>query len=322
MQKRSRSILIFTILFAYIIFQFLWWEVLLVRQTTQISNEQQKLTELTSTDANLLRQQINELQQKKQVRIYMIAGEGTVFLLLLLFGIYKIRQAYERETQLVQQQKNFLLSVTHELKTPIAAAKLQLQTLLKHQHLDPEKQKQLLNSALSETNRLNRLIEDVLLANQAENNNLSIRPEKINLSELVKDTLSNYFSDMLSSGEVKLKIQENLYANADKLFFPSVIINLVENAIKYSFEKTEVTVVLEKQNDQIVLSVKDQGSGIPPGEKEKIFEKFYRIGSEETRTSKGTGLGLYIVRKITDAHQAKIQVLNNEPKGSIFKISL
>jgi signal transduction histidine kinase len=314
--------LIFTILFAYIIFQFLWWEVLLVRQTTQISNEQQKLMELTSTDANLLRQQVNDLQHKKQMRIYMIAGEGTVFLLLLLFGIYKIRQAYERETQLVQQQKNFLLSVTHELKTPIAAAKLQLQTLLKHQNLDPEKQKQLLNSALSETNRLNRLIEDVLLANQAENNNLSINPERINLSELVKDTVSNYFSDKLVSGEVKLNIQENLYANADKLFFPSVIINLVENAIKYSFDKTEVIVSLEKQNDQTVLFVKDHGSGIPSEEKEKIFEKFYRIGSEDTRKSKGTGLGLYIVKKITDAHQAKIQVLNNEPKGSIFKISL
>jgi two-component system, OmpR family, sensor histidine kinase CiaH len=321
MQKRSRSILIFTILFGYIILQFLWWEVLLVRQTTQISNEQQKLTELTSTDPALLKQQLNELQRKKQNRIYMIAGEGTVFLLLLLFGIYKIRQAYEREQELMQQQKNFLLSVTHELKTPIAASKLQLQTLLKHQ-LNPEKQKQLLISALNETNRLNRLIEDVLLANQAENNNLNIHPENTNLSELVMQTVSNYFSDKISSGAIKLSVEENVFAKVDKLFFPSILINLIENAIKYSFGEPMIVVGLVKQNDQVVISVADNGAGIPTNEKEKIFQKFYRVGNEDTRTTKGTGLGLYIVKKIADAHGAKINVSDNTPKGSVFKISL
>lgn len=321
MRKRSKSILIFTILFGYIILQFLWWEVLLVRQTTQISNEQQKLTELTSTDASSLKKQVDELQHKKQMRIYMIAGEGTVFLLLLLFGIYKIRQAYERETQLVLQQKNFLLSVTHELKTPIAAAKLQLQTLLKHQ-LDTEKQKQLLNSALNETNRLNRLIEDVLLANQAENNNLSVNPEKLNLSELVKQTASNYFPGPLASGELKTNIQPDVYVNADRLLFPSVIINLVENALKYSPEKPDVEVSLLAKEGKAVLLVSDKGIGIPAAEKERIFQKFYRIGNEDTRSAKGTGLGLYIVKKITDAHHADIRVSDNHPNGSVFKITL
>jgi two-component system, OmpR family, sensor histidine kinase CiaH len=321
MQKRSRSILIFTILFGYIILQFLWWEVLLVRQTTQLSNEQQKLTEITSTDPALLKQQLNELQHKKQMRIYMIAGEGTVFLLLLLFGIYKIRQAYERETELMQQQKNFLLSVTHELKTPIAASKLQLQTLLKHQ-LDPEKQKQLLNSALNETNRLNRLIEDVLLANQAENNNLKIHPENTNVSELVTQTVYNYFSDKISAGAIRLAIEENVFGNVDKLFFPSILINLIENAVKYSFDEPKIDVGLTRQNGQVILRVADYGSGIPAKEKEKIFQKFYRVGNEDTRTTKGTGLGLYIVKKIADAHGAKIDVSDNIPKGSVFKISL
>lgn len=320
MKNNSRSILIFTILFGYIILQFLWWEVLLVRQANDIINEKQKIIELTSTDANLLKTQIAELEHKKEMRTYMIVGEGTVFLLLLLFGIYKIKQAYDRETQLVQQQKNFLLSVTHELKTPIAATKLQLQTLLRHPELDAAKQKELIMGAVNETNRLNRLIEDVLLANQAENNNLKINKENLDLSELTEQTVKNYFSDKIANKQIKLNVEKNIFYEGDKLFFPSIIINLIENALKYSPENAEVIVKLDKQNGKINLTVSDKGIGIPDKEKQKVFEKFYRIGNEETRQAKGTGLGLYIVKKIADAHQAKIQLTNNQPKGTIVNV--
>ena len=111
MKNSNRSKLIITILFGYIIMQFLWWEVLLVRQTSQISSEQQKLMEITSTDSASLDKQIAELDSKKQNRIYMIVGEGTVFLLLLLYSFYRIRKASNRELELVTQQKNFLLQV-------------------------------------------------------------------------------------------------------------------------------------------------------------------------------------------------------------------
>lgn len=317
MKNRSRSKLIITILFGYIIMQFLWWEVLLVRQTTQISNEQQKLMEITSTNAGSLEKQIADLQQKKQNRIYMIVGEGTVFLLLLLYAFYRIRKASNKEIELVTQQKNFLLSVTHELKTPIAATKLQLQTLLKHKQLSQEQQDQLLTNAVNETNRLNRLIEDVLLANSADKE-LQLNKETINLSELTSETVSNYFSGK----SVKAKIENGISASVDKLLFPSLIINLTENALKYSPENSEVLVTLNKQEGRINLYVSDLGSGIPDKEKQKIFEKFYRVGNEETRKAKGTGLGLYIVRKIVEAHNGKIEVTDNKPNGSVFKVSI
>lgn len=317
MKNRNRSKLIITILFGYIIMQFLWWEVLLVRQTTQISNEQQKLMEITSTDAGSLEKQIADLQYKKQNRIYMIVGEGTVFLLLLLYAFYRIRKASNKEIELVTQQKNFLLSVTHELKTPIAATKLQLQTLLKHKQLSAEQQEQLLTNAVNETNRLNRLIEDVLLANSADKE-LQLNKETLNLSELTSETVSNYFSGK----NVKTKIENGISASADKLLFPSLIINLTENALKYSPENSEVQVSLNKQDGKINLSVSDLGSGIPDSEKQKIFEKFYRIGNEETRKAKGTGLGLYIVQKIVEAHNGKIEVTDNKPNGSVFKVSI
>lgn len=294
---------------------------MLVRQTTQISNEQEKLMAITSTDAVSLEKEIDELRTKKQNRIYMIVGEGTVFLLLLLYAFYRIRKASEKEIELVTQQKNFLLSVTHELKTPIAATKLQLQTLLKHKQLDAVQQEQLLNNAINETNRLNRLIEDVLLANSAEKN-LVLNRENINVSELTEQVMSNYFSDKKAKGVLKSEIEKGIFATVDKLLFPSIIINLVENAFKYSPENSPVQISLSSQNGKLNLSISDNGFGISEKEKQKIFEKFYRVGNEETRNTKGTGLGLYIVEKIVVAHNGTIEVQDNKPKGSVFKISI
>lgn len=317
MKNSNRSKLVITILFGYIIMQFLWWEVLLVRQTTQISNEQQKLMEITSTDPSVLERQITDLQAKKQHRIYMIVGEGTVFLLLLLYAFYRIRKASNKEIELVNQQKNFLLSVTHELKTPIAATKLQLQTLLKHKQLSEEQKEQLLTNAVNETNRLNRLVEDVLLANNADKE-LKINKEAVDLSQLTEDTILNYFPGK----KIKAKIESGITASADKLLFPSLIINLTENALKYSPENSEVELVLCRENGKVNLSVSDNGYGIPDLEKVKIFDKFYRVGNEETRKAKGTGLGLYIVQRIVEAHNGKIEITDNKPKGSVFKIVL
>ncbi|MBK7666470.1 MAG: two-component sensor histidine kinase [Sphingobacteriaceae bacterium] len=321
MKSRNRSKLVITILFGYIIMQFLWWEVLLVRQTSQISNEQQKLMEITSTDAVTLEKQINDLQHKKQVRIYMIVGEGTVFLLLLLYAFYRIRKASNKEIELVNQQKNFLLSVTHELKTPIAATKLQLQTLLKHKQLPVDQQEQLLTNAVNETNRLNRLIEDVLLANSADKN-LALNKENVNVSELTEQIILNYFSDKKAKGILKTEIQNGLSSTLDKLLFPSIIINLVENAFKYSPDNSQVLISLNNQNGKLNLSVSDNGFGISEKEKSKIFDKFYRVGNEETRNTKGTGLGLYIVEKIVVAHNGTIEVQDNKPNGSVFKVSI
>jgi K+-sensing histidine kinase KdpD len=315
----KRTTLIFSVLVGYIVLQFLWWEVLLVRQSNDIITKEQKITAISSTNDQLIERDIELLEKKKMKRVYMITGEGTVFLLILLFGIYLVRRSVKKETQLANQQKNFISSVSHELKTPIAATKLQLQTLIKHE-LGRDKQKQLLNSALDETERLHKLVDNVLLANQIENNNLTSQKEDGNLSEVTENTITRYFQNRIDSGELTYSIEKDIFYSLDKDLFPSVIINLIENAIKYSFATVRITVSLKNNNNHPVLEVADQGIGISDPEKLQVFDKFFRSGNEDTRRTKGTGIGLYIVKRICDLHHAKIKVLNNMPGGSIFRI--
>jgi signal transduction histidine kinase len=299
--------------------QFLWWEILLVRQNDTIIYEKQKLIELTSTNAVQLKQDIMLLHHKKNMQTVMIVSEGTVFLLLLLFGIYKIKQAHDKELLLNNQQKNFFLSITHELKTPIAATKLQLQTLQK-QKLDEKTQQELITNALRETERLNVLIDNVLLASRLETDEFIFKKEKENLGNIVNEILNRYYKKEINAGDLKMALDPDVSAEIDKNAFPSIITNLVDNALKYSPAKKEIFVELLKEKSKALLRVKDKGCGISNSDKEKIFTKFYRAGNEETRNSKGTGLGLYIVNYIVKRHNATLSVKNNEPAGSIFQI--
>jgi K+-sensing histidine kinase KdpD len=308
-----------SVLFGYILLQFLWWEVLLVKQNDKIITEKQKLMELTSTSDKQLKEDLAILHHKKKMQTVMIVSEGTVFLLLLLFGIYRVKQTQDKETMLNNLQKNFFLSITHELKTPIAATKLQLQTLQKQKLNDNTKQ-ELIENALLETERLNILIDKVLLASRLETDEFIFKKEKQNVSELIVSTINRYYKNELAKTELKLNVAQNIYLDIDKSAFPSVITNLIDNALKYSASQKEILVELENKGGSTVLRVCDKGCGISAQDKKKIFSKFYRAGNEETRSSKGTGLGLYIVNYIINKHQAAIEVRDNLPQGSIFEI--
>lgn len=321
MKKRSRSIVILAIVFGYILLQFMWWEILLVRQTGQIINEKQKLTALEIADSGRLQLEISALQHKKTTQTIMIVSEGTVFLLLLLFGMYKIKQAMDKERALASQQKNFFLSITHELKTPIAATKLQLQTL-QRSGLDEETKTQLINNALLENERLNKLINNVLFASRFESEQFVIRAEKQYLTQFVENLLQRYFSKEIDNKTLFFALESDVEVQIDSLSFQSVITNVIENAFKYSAQHVEVLVRVFTEAGMAVIEIADKGIGIKDEDKEKVFEKFYRVGDEETRNSKGTGLGLYIVKFLVEQHQGKITLKNNVPKGSIFEIRI
>jgi K+-sensing histidine kinase KdpD len=224
-------------------------------------------------------------------------------------------RAVRRQFTLQKQQENFMMAITHELKTPIAIAKLNLETLQKHQ-LDDNKRQKLIQMTLQETNRLNALASNILVTAQLEAGR-SYSKEELDFSDLVKSCMHDFIT-RYPDRHWNISISEETELTGDPLLLQILVNNLVENAVKYSTAKSEISCNLYTENGFIVLSISDEGPGIPASEKRKVFQKFYRIGSEQTRSAKGTGLGLYLCRKIAEDHDAIINIEDKSPQGSIF----
>lgn len=318
--KRSRPLLVFYLLVAYVFLQFAWWTYSMFQLNNEISGLKTELNLLKGDSPEQIVSQGNEVNAKLHKRWVMISSEGAVFIGLLLLGVYQIRKTFKKETELANRQRNFLLSVTHELKSPIASAKLQLQTLQKRE-LEREKQQEIISNAISDTDRLNNLVENILLAAKIDNSTFHLHRERTALSEYISGNMNQMIHLFNYQQKVLLDIENGILLDIDKTTFPSIIINLFENAIKYSPGDSVITLGLKKQEGKVILTVKDEGQGISEEDKKNIFEKFYRAGNEDTRRTKGTGLGLYIVKHIAEQHNGTVSVKNNAPKGSIFEVA-
>lgn len=318
--KAPKGVLIYLLGF-YVLLQFCWWAYMLVNLNSEIYDL--KLEMLTTSGAPLPELQVlkAELDQKLSLRVWMVLGEGAVFMVILLLGFWAVRRSIAKELRLAEQQKNFLLSVTHELKSPLAAVKLQLQTLQSRQ-LPEDKRKQIYSRALADSNRLEKLVENLLLVNKIEAGRLPLEKEKIQLSVHLDILLMSTYSREMDKGRIEIDIAPNVLVDVDSMALDSVIINLVDNSLKYGNEST-IFVSLTRLSSQFVqLSVADGGDGIPDSEKDKIFERFYRRGNEDVRKTKGTGIGLYLVKLLVTEHNGEISVLDNSPKGAKFVVKL
>jgi K+-sensing histidine kinase KdpD len=304
-------------LLAYIVAMLVWWFIALNRQNEQMTSfELQQLKPGTTAYTEKFNT-VAETQKRKKTQYI---GEGFTFFLLMMAGAGFVFRAVRRQLKSNIEQQNFMMALTHELKTPIAVAKLNLETLQKRK-LDESQQQRLIQTTLQEANRLNALCNNMLLASQMESGSFKISHEEINFSELVNECLQD-FKSRFPQRSVETRINENIFCNGDRLLLQMAVNNLVDNANKYSPKETLLTVLLSEEHDHILLQVKDEGKGIPDEEKKKVFTKFYRIGNTATRAAKGTGLGLYLTDRILHRHNANISVTDNIPAGSIFTISL
>ncbi len=239
-------------------------------------------------------------------------------MLFIMAGALFIYRAVRKQFRESQQQQNFMMAITHELKTPIAITKLNLETLQKHR-LDEQKQRKLLQMTLQETERLNSLANNILISSQLEAGGYSLSKEELDISSLAEGCV-NDFKNRYPANTWIAEIEKDLALTGDCLLLQILINNLLENAIKYSPKESTVTIKLAKKTHSIILSVLDEGPGIPETERKKIFDRFYRIGNESVRKTKGTGLGLYLCKKISVDHHAVIQVTNNPAGGSNFSV--
>jgi K+-sensing histidine kinase KdpD len=250
----------------------------------------------------------------------MIMGEGAVFLLLLLVGIWQIRRSIRKELKLSKRQKNFLLSVTHELKTPLAANKLYIQTVTKRD-LSKDQTNELLQKAIDENTRLERMIDNILNASRLENKVMEATKDRFNINQLMEQIKSR-FSTISNTSNIEIDAGEDVELFADRFMVETILNNLIENALKYAGKTNQITLYAFKQNEETLFGVKDLGPGIPKELKTEVFKKFFRIENEETRSQKGTGLGLYIVSQLVQIQGGTITCLDNEPNGTNFQIKL
>lgn len=313
-----RPVVIFYILAFYVLFQFIWWAVLLIELNDEVYSHKIENVTLKNLTTEQRNEEIIFFEKKIFNRRWMVIGEGCVFLTLLIWGTFVMAGAYKKERLLARMQKNFLLSITHEFKSPLAAIKLYLQTLLRHD-LDKEKEHAFINNAISDSDRLNNLVENALLANLIDHKGYSFNKVEVNFSAFVR-LMTQKFQQMPNYNTLSTQLEEGQFILGDKNALNILITNLLENAWKYSPDDKNISVKLFSMNNSVILEIGDYGIGITDNEKEKIFNKFYRIGNEETRISKGTGLGLFICKYIINKHDGTIEIRNNHPRGTVVHL--
>lgn len=308
---------LYWVLLFYMIAALAWWYIALERQNKDISYI--RLSELTKDDPRYM-EKADVIEQARGRKTAQYLGEGLTFLALILLGAVFIFRAIRKELKLSRQQQNFMMAITHELKTPIAITRLNLETLQKRK-LDEEKQQKLINNTLQEANRLNILCNNILLAAQLDAGAYKPNREEVNLSDLVEGCIDD-FSNRFPHRVVKEEIEQGVYLHGEPLLLQMLVNNLLENAMKYSPKESQITISLRTNGLERELKVADEGIGIPDAEKPRVFEKFYRVGNENTRTTKGTGLGLYLCQRIARSHNGYISMTDNQPQGSIFAVTL
>lgn len=314
--------IIFWLMLLYMVAALAWWYIELRNQNIEMYGS--RLTQLDPANVSYLQ---NQLQAEKEFTIKntQYLGEGLTFLLVIIVGAVFVYRAVRQQFRLSELQNNFMMAVTHELKTPIAILQLNLETIQKYD-LDDARKKNIIAMSLLENQRLNELTDNILAAARLESGSIKKSREAIDLSAVTREILQEYTTrfdaDKEQGRELIIHLEEDIIVAGEPVLLKLVLNNLLSNAIKYSPKNSPIEISLTRHENNALLSIKDEGGGVPGIEKKRIFEKFYRIGNEATRSAKGTGLGLYLCKKIIHGLGGKIFVLDNISKGSVFKILL
>ena len=262
--------------------------------------------------------------QRKHLR--MFAFEGPTFALVVLSMLVLIAATLRSERELKRRQQNFLSAITHEFKTPISTLRLLVETA-QMRNLPPAKQAEYLQRMQAELDRLERTSEQVLASARLENAEHIPGFAALDLNHVVQGVVGAARPGLEARGAL-LKVDyapEPLPVSIDPDAFAVVLNNLLDNAVKYTpGAERPVRVKLERRGDAIEVHIDDQGKGLQEGEQERVFERFYRTGDEMTRESQGVGLGLHLVRSITEAMNGSVRAGANPDaeRGARFTVSL
>ena len=315
-KKIAFVIAVYWLLLLYVLAALFWWFIALNRQNAKMTELQFSTIQKESKDYNA---QVNAIYFTQQRKRAQYVGEGVAFFAIIILAAYFVFRATLRHLKFTQQQQNFMMAVTHELKTPISIVRLNVETLQRRQLKDEHKEK-ILADTLMETDRLNNLCNNILVTSQLETGKYHCLKEPIDMKEMLEQ-VSQEFQHRFPDRNINFhSTEDNVVLQGEVLLIQLLLSNLIENAVKYSFKGAIIDLALKTKSNKIILSVADNGPGVQDEEKKLVFDKFYRTGDENKRKTKGTGLGLYLCKKIVQSHNGTISVSDNQPQGAIFTV--
>ncbi|MFK7970312.1 MAG: sensor histidine kinase [Bacteroidia bacterium] len=242
--------------------------------------------------------------------------------MLVLLGVIWVYRSIRKEMQLAQTKSDFVSNVSHEIRTPLALISMFAETLMLKRVPNEARKDTYYRIIFQESKRLTGLVNKILNFSQMESGLRAYQFEKNDLNMLVKEVWEAYEFHLEQKGfSSNFGIHEGeLLINADGEAISEALVNLLDNAMKYSLDTKHVSLQTDQDATHVWLEVKDQGMGIPQDQLEKIFDKFHRVASGPIHNTKGTGLGLTLVKSIMDAHEGSVEVQSEPDKGSSFRL--
>jgi signal transduction histidine kinase len=256
--------------------------------------------------------------------VIMFVSEGAFFLIVMLGGVYLIYRALRRESELKRQQSDFVAAASHELKTPVAALKLAVQTLARPD-LPRDKQARFLDNMVQDLARLELLLQMILKAGQIESGRFALHPEEVDLAaELERHAARAEPLLKEQNCELQAALEPGLRVRADRQALESILSNLIDNAAKYVQDGVHgrINLRLRRGGERAIIEVEDNGIGIERRELAHVFERFFRGTRESVRTRPGTGLGLYVVKELVEEQGGTIEAESaGLGRGTTFRVS-
>ena len=311
-----RALILFIFLTVCISAQAIWWIVFmagLVDEKVEIAEE-----------LGAAPQFVEQLHAQEITRQIMIGFEGLFFLLVIGGGAWLIYRALVKTEQLKFNQQNFLMAVTHELKTPLASIKIYIDTLSSPK-IPSEKKTRILPRMKSDLVRLEKLVENILEAGRFERSGYRLHREVIDLSALLERLVERYrHLPWETPVEIETAMASAVQVSGDPEALSRAIEAILENAMKYNDkEHVKLHIALNRENRAARIDIVDNGLGLNRGDREAIFDRFYRVGSELSRMRPGSGLGLYLCREIVRAHGGDVIAESEGPGlGARFIMTL
>ena len=279
--------------------------------------------EVRGDSATIRAESLQELDSERYHRLRRYGWEGTFFMVVLAVAMTIVIRAIREEARLRKRQQNFLSTVSHEFKSPLASLQLSAETMAMRE-LEPERRNVLVQRMLVDVSRMERMSSKILNTSRLEQSKVELHMETLSLASAVSGALSTIEDRARESDvEISTDVPDSLLIFGDLMSTRTVVQNLIENAVQATAQTDggRVTIQAHRGEGQVTLEVSDTGIGFRPVEAKRLFQKFYRSGDELRRTSAGTGLGLFIVKRLMHHQRGSVKADSEGlGKGAVFTV--